>query len=65
MYKLIGIILALIPVVLFLRSMFMGRSKRSQAVSDFKRQVDYLVWVILLLIVGGIIYSLARLILNP
>jgi hypothetical protein len=65
MYKLIGIILAAIPVVLFLRTIFAGRSqKRSQAVSDFKRQVDYLVWAMLLLIGCGFVYSIVKLVLN-
>jgi hypothetical protein len=63
MYKLIGIILAAIPVILFLRTVFMGPLKRSQAVSDFKKQIDYLVWVILILIGCGVVYSIGKLIL--
>ena len=51
MFKLIGIILALMPVFFFLRSIFAGQAKkRSQAVSAFKKQIDYLVWVILFFI---------------
>jgi hypothetical protein len=62
-YKLIGIILAAVPIVLFLRAIFMGMSKkRSQAVSDFKKQMDYLVWLILFFIGCGIVYSLVKLI---
>jgi hypothetical protein len=65
MYKLIAIIMAAIPVVLFLRTIFAGRSKkRSQSMSDFKKQVDYLVWAMLFLIGCGFVYSLARLMLN-
>jgi hypothetical protein len=65
MYKLIGIVLAAIPVVLFLRSIFTTQSKkRSQAVSNFKRQVDYLVWGILFLIGCEIVYLIGTLILN-
>jgi hypothetical protein len=65
MYKLIGIILAAIPVVLFLKAIFTGQSKkRSQDVSDFKRQVDYLVWAMLFLIGCGFVYSIGKLILN-
>ena len=63
MYKLISIILAAIPVILFLRSIFVGQLKRSQAVSDFRKQVDYLVWIILILIGCGLVYSLGKLIL--
>jgi hypothetical protein len=66
MLKLIGIIVAAMPVVLFVRAMFMGSRRRAQAVSNFKRQVDYMVWVILVLIglvlavsIGKLIYDLA------
>ena len=63
MYKLISIILAAIPVILFLRTIFIGQVKRSQAVSDFRKQIDYLVWIILILIGCGLVYSLGKLIL--
>jgi hypothetical protein len=62
MYKLIGIILAAVPIVLFLRAMFVAQSKkRSQAISDFKKNMDYLVWVILFLIGCGVVYSIGKL----
>jgi len=65
MYKLMVIVLAAIPVVLFVRGIFTGQSKkRSQAVSDFKKQVDYLVWAMLFLIGCGFVYSVGKLILN-
>jgi hypothetical protein len=64
MYKLIGIVLVAIPVILFLRTIFMGQLKRSQAVSDFKKQIDYLVWIILILIGCGLVYSIGKLILS-
>ena len=63
MYKLMAIILAAMPVILFLRNVFMGQLKRSQAVSDFRKQVDYLVWIILILIGCGLVYSIGKLIL--
>ena len=63
MYKLISILLAAIPVILFLRTIFMGQLKRSQAVSEFRKQIDYLVWIILILIGCGLVYSLGKLIL--
>jgi hypothetical protein len=63
MYKLISIILAAIPFILFLRIIFIGRLRRSQALSDFRKQTDYLVWIILILIGCGLIYSLGKLIL--
>ena len=63
MFKLITIVVAAIPVVLFLRSVF-GRSPAvKQAVSEFRRQVDYLVWVILFAIAVGIVYSTVNLLL--
>ena len=48
MYKLITILVAAIPIILFLRAIFFGRSKAMKlALSDFKKQIDYLVWMIL------------------
>jgi hypothetical protein len=63
MYKLIVIIVAAMPAILLLRSIFGRRSqKASRAFSDFKKQVDYLVWVILFGIGCLFIYSVANLI---
>jgi hypothetical protein len=64
MYKLMAIIVAAIPAILFLRNIFMGRLKRSQAVSNFRKQIDYLVWMILILIGCGLVYSIGKLILS-
>ena len=64
MLKLIGIIIAAMPVILFVRAMFMGSKRRAQAVSDFRRQVDYLVWGILLLIGLVLVFSIGKLILD-
>ena len=65
MYKLIAILLAAIPVVLFLRAIFTAQSKkRSQAVSKFKKQLDYLVWAILFLVACEVIYLVGTLMLN-
>jgi len=62
MYKLIGLILAGVPVALFLRAIFVGHSKkRSQAVSEFKKQMDYFVRVLLILIGCGVAVSIAKL----
>ena len=56
MYKLIAIIITAIPVVLFLRTFFGGRSKkRSQGVSNCKKQVDYVVWAMVILIGFGFV----------
>jgi len=53
-YKLITILVAAIPIILFLRAIFFGRSKAMKlALSDFKRQADYLLWMILFAIGCG------------
>ncbi len=63
MYKFIGIALAVMPIVLFLRAIYMGRSKkRSQAVSEFKKQLDFAVWVILFFIGCAVVYSIGKLV---
>ena len=62
MYKLIVIAVAVIPIVLFVRSVF-GRSRvMKQAVSDFRKQIDYLVWAILFFVACGVVYSVVHLI---
>ena len=62
MLKLIGIIVAAMPVILFVRALFMGSKRRSQAVSNFKKQVDYAVWAILFMIGCGVVFSIGKLI---
>jgi hypothetical protein len=62
-YKLITILLAAIPIVMFLRTIFFGRSKAMKlAVSDFRKQIDYLVRLISFAIGCGIAYSVGKLI---
>ena len=63
MYKLIGIIVAAAPIFLFLRAILKGQlKKRSQGLSDFTKQMDYLVWAVLFLIGCGVAYSIGKLI---
>ena len=63
MYKLIVIIVAAVPAILLLRAIFGRRSqKASRAFSDFKKQLDYLVWAILFVIGCVFVYSAASLI---
>jgi hypothetical protein len=53
---------AAIPIILFLRAIFFGRSEAMKlASSDFKKQIDYLVWMILFAIGCGIVYSVGKL----
>jgi hypothetical protein len=64
MFKFISILIALIPVFLLLRAVI-GRSKvMKRAVADFKKQIDFLVWVILAMMTAAIIYSLVTLALS-
>ena len=63
MYKLITILAAAIPVILFLKTIFFGKSKvMREASSAFRRQVDYLVWAIVFLVACALVYSVGALI---
>jgi hypothetical protein len=63
MYKLITILVAVVPIILFLKSVLFGRSQvMKQASAEFRRQIDFLVWAILILIACGIVYSTINLI---
>ena len=46
MYKLIVIIAAAMPIILALRALVGRSQKASRVFSEFKKQIDYLVWVI-------------------
>lgn len=62
MFKLIAILVAVIPIILFLRTVFFGRSQlMKQASSDLRRQIDYLVWAILIVVACATVYSLVTL----
>lgn len=63
MYKLITILAAAIPIILFLKTVFFGKSKvMREASAEFRKQVDYLVWGILVLVGGVLTYSVGSLI---
>ena len=65
MYKLITILVAAIPVILFLKNVFFRRSKVLQEASAaFRRQVDYLVWGILFLVGCALVYSVGTMIVH-
>lgn len=56
MYKLITILAAAIPVIIFLKTIVFGKSKlMREASSTSKRQVDYLVWGILFLLGAALV----------
>jgi hypothetical protein len=63
MYKLIAILTAAIPIILFLKTVFFGKSKVMQeAASTFRKQIDYLVWTILFMVGCALTYSVGTLI---
>jgi hypothetical protein len=59
----LSIILAATPVILFLRTMFIGQIEAIASRVQLQKQIDYLVWIILILIGCGLVYSLGKLIL--
>ena len=63
MYKLIAILVAAMPIILLLRTLFFRQSKvMKEASSAFRKQVDYLVWGILFLVACAIVFSIGTLI---
>ena len=56
MIKLITILAAAIPVFLFLRTVLGRSTVVKQAASDFRRRIDTLVWVMLLVIGVAVVY---------
>ena len=63
MYKLITVLAAAIPIILFLKTVLFGKSKvMREASSAFRRQVDYLAWAILFLVACALVYSVGTLI---
>ena len=63
MYKLITILVAAIPVILFVKRILFGKSKAMQEASAaFRKQIDYLVWGRLFLVGCALLYSVAILV---
>jgi hypothetical protein len=58
MLKLIAIIVAMMPVVLFVRAILTGSKQRARAVSRFRKQIDDAVQVILFVIAVAVVISL-------
>jgi hypothetical protein len=61
MFKFISILIAAIPLFLFLRAIVGRSTVMKRAVSDLRRQIDYLVWVLLFVMAAAMIYSAATL----
>lgn len=62
MFKLIAFLLAAMPVIMFVRAILLGSKRRSQAMANFRKQVDYAVWAILFMIGCSVVFSVGRLI---
>ena len=62
MYKLITFAVVAIPFILFLRTLFGGRLRKSQVLSNFKKHMDYVVSAILFFIGCGIVYAIVKVI---
>jgi hypothetical protein len=62
MVKLITFLVAAIPILVFLKTI-LGRSRvLREASAEFRKQVDYLVWGIMILVGCAIVYSAGSLI---
>jgi hypothetical protein len=60
--KIIAFIAAALPIIMFLRSTFGRRPTRlSAAIKEFKKEVDFAVWVFLGLVGCTVVYALGRL----
>jgi len=63
MLKLIGIIILALPAVLFVNSLFSRRSRRyAEVMSNFRKQLDFAVWALLVMIACGGVFAIGRLI---
>jgi hypothetical protein len=60
--KIIAFIAAAIPIILFVRAMFFRRPTRlGQVFSEFKKQIDYAVWIFLVLIACVALFAAGKL----
>lgn len=63
MYKLITILAAAIPIIIFLKTVLLGKSKVMREASvSFRKQIDYAIWAILFLVGSALLYSVGTLI---
>jgi hypothetical protein len=62
LFKIIAFIAAAIPLFLFLRAMFFRRpTKFGAALKEFKKQVDFGIWIFLGLVGCTIVYAVGKL----
>lgn len=62
MLKLIGFLIAALPVILFLNALFMRSKRWGEVMANFKKQLDFAVWAIITMICIGAAFSIGRLI---
>jgi hypothetical protein len=63
MYKLIAVLIAAMPIILFLRTVLFKKSRiMTEASAAFRKQVDYLVLGIFFLVGCVLVYSVGKLI---
>jgi hypothetical protein len=62
-FKIIAFIAAAIPLVLFVRAMFFRRPTRwSAGLKEFKKQVDFAVWIFVVLVGCVVAFAAGKLI---
>ena len=62
LFKLIALVAAALPVVLFVRSVFFRRPTRlSAALQEFKKEVDFAVYVFIGLVSCTVVYAMGKL----
>jgi hypothetical protein len=62
MYKLIAVLIAAMPIILFLRTVLFKKSKiMTEASAAFRKQVDYLVLGVFFLVGCVLVYSVGNL----
>ena len=63
LFKIIAFIAAVIPLILFVRSIFFRRSTRfSEGLKGFRKQVDFAVWIFLGLVGCVVAFAAGKLV---
>jgi multisubunit Na+/H+ antiporter MnhB subunit len=63
LFKIIAFVAAAIPLILFVRAMFFRRPTRiSEGVKEFRKQIDFAVWIFLGLVGCVLVFAAGRLI---
>jgi hypothetical protein len=63
MFKIIALIAAAIPLILFVRSVFFRRPTRlSEGFKEFKKQLDVAVWIFIVLVACVVLFAAGKLV---